>query len=271
MTSCSNGLKCASGQCTSRDAQCVARGATQNIRKSCGADSGCQISCQDPRSSLSCIIFPGYFLDGTPCGVASTCKAGKCNSDNFGNNAKNWIENNKQIVIPVAIFVGLLLIFCLFRCCCYSRSSGYNNIGKTTTYVIPAQQPQYGQYSTQPPYYPPPPNNQYYTPPPPNGWVDPAQYNGANYGPQAPLPVYSQNDTYELNNANTWQNNNRAGTASPPVPQSPAPGFSPSPANAAYPPPPSGNYPPPPQSPANYPTPPPHGTNPQRPYHEGVI
>ncbi|GAA5814109.1 hypothetical protein MFLAVUS_007599 [Mucor flavus] len=265
LTGCSNGLKCASGQCTSRDSQCVARGVSSGIKKSCGSESGCQLTCQDPRSSFSCIMFPGNFIDGTPCGVASTCKAGKCNSDNFGNNAKNWIDNNKQIVIPVAIFVGLLLIFCLFRCCCYSNSSRYRNIGKTTTYVIPGQQqPHYGQYNNaQPPYYPPPPQSNgqpYYAPPPPNGWVDPAQYNGANYGPQTPLPVYSQQDGYELNNANSWQQNNRGGVSTPP-PHSPAPAFSPSPANAAYP-------PPPPQSPATYPTPPPHG---QRPYHEGVI
>jgi hypothetical protein len=271
-TSCSNGMQCASGQCTSRDQQCVARGATYQMTKSCSGDSsGCQVSCQDPRSALSCIVFPGSFIDGTPCGIGGVCKSGSCNNSNFGNNALNWINNNKQIVIPVAIVVGLLLLFCLFRCCCYG-GNGYDNIGKTTTYVIPAQSQQYpGQYNNaQPPYYPPPPplqngqQQQYYTPPP-QGWVDPAQYNGSGFGgshPQPPLPVYSQNDphadAYELNNANNWQRNN--GASSPAIPHSPAPGYqqqmpSPSPANN--------------NNPYTTPTPPPHGG--QRPYHEGVI
>lgn len=262
LTSCGNGLQCASGQCTSRDAQCVARGATQNIKKACGSENGCQVTCQDPRSALSCIIFPGSFTDGTPCSVGGVCKAGKCDNTNFGNNVKNWIDTHKQIVIPVAIVVGLLLLFCLFRCCCYGGSRGYNNIGKTTTYVIPGQpQPYPAQYSnTQPPYYPPPPNNgpqQYYTPPS-QGWVDPALYNGnggpRHGSPQPPLPVYAQNDphqpqqeSYELNNANGWRNNQNSSPGSPIVPS--APQQMPTPAN-------------------NYPTPPPHGG--QR-YHEGVV
>ena len=247
LTSCTGGMQCASGQCTSRDAQCVARGTSYNMKKACGGDSGCQVSCQDPRSALSCIIFPGAFTDGTPCGIGGVCKQGSCNSDNFGGNVKNWIDSHLQIVIPVAIVVGLLLLFCIFRCCCYGERSGYNNI-TTTAYVVPAQQPYPAQYNnTQAPYYPspPPPGQQYYTPPS-QGWVDPARYNGGgNYhNPQAPLPVYSQNDpshdAYELNNANTWQ---RPATASPVPPSSPSPA---------------------------YPTPPPHGGN-QRPYHEGVV
>lgn len=260
LTSCGSGLQCASGQCTSRDAQCVARGATMSIKKSCSALSDCEVSCQNPQSSMSCITFPGYFTDGTPCGVGGICKTGKCNSDNAGNVILDWINNHKQIVIPVAIIVGLFFLFCLFRCCCYTGASGYNNIAKTT-YIIPAQQPYQGQYNGQPPYYPPPPNQQPYYAPPSNGWVDPAQYNGAGpgYAPRQPLPVYTQNDphsvtpqheSYELNNANNWQNR---GT---PAPQSPVPGY--------------GQMPSPSPSPATYPTPPPHGSN-QRPYHEGVI
>lgn len=271
LTSCSNGLQCASGQCTSRDQQCIARGVSYNMKKACGADNGCQVSCQDPRSALQCTIFPGAFIDGTPCGIGGICKSGKCNSENFSNNIKNWIDNHLQIVIPVAIVVGLLLLFCIFRCCCYGGRSGYNNIGKTTAYIIPAQQTNYpAQYSnTQPPYYPPPPpgtGQQYYTPPS-QGWVDPALYNGNGgnrYGsPQQPLPVYSQNDphlntnqphdSYELNNANNWQRSATPG--SPAVPHPPSPGYqmpSPPPVNNAY------------------PTPPPHNNN-GRPYHEGVV
>lgn len=84
LTNCGNGMQCASGQCTSRDAQCLARGTTSNIKKACGSYDGCQVTCQHPTSSMMCIEFPGYFLDGTPCGIGGICKAGKCNLDNFG-------------------------------------------------------------------------------------------------------------------------------------------------------------------------------------------
>lgn len=245
-----------------------------NITKACGSDSSCSVICQAPGSALSCYHFPGYFVDGTPCGVGGTCKSGSCDSSNFGNNAANWINSHLQIVIPVAIVVGLLLLFCLFRCCCYHDGGrGYNNIGKTTTYIIPGQQQQQypAQYSnTQPTYYPPPPPNgqqPYYAPN--SGWVDPALYNGnsrgGNYNPQQPLPVYTQNDghpnAYELNNVNQWQNNNR-GMASPPTPNSPAPGYqqmpsaSPAPVNSP---------------PLGAPTPPTHNNGDARPYREGVI
>jgi hypothetical protein len=267
-------MQCASGQCTSRDQQCVARGATYNMKKACSGDNGCQVSCQNPQSALSCIVFPGSFTDGTPCGVGGVCKAGSCNTSNFGNNVANWINNNKQIVIPVAIVVGLLLLFCLFRCCCYGGRGGYNDIGKTTIYTIPGQQQSYpAQYSnTQPPYYPPPPNHQqqpYYAPPPPSGWVDPALYNGAGYGHQQgsglqqPSPIYSQNDprsTANSNNNDSYEMNSYNHTAtpgSPPIPHSPAPNYQ--------------QMPSPSPSPANYPPPPQHVSGGSRPYHEGVI
>ncbi|KAI8079512.1 Metallo-peptidase family M12-domain-containing protein [Gilbertella persicaria] len=262
LTSCSNGMKCASGQCTSRDAQCVARGTTSNIKKSCGADNGCAMSCQNPSSALSCIIFPGNFMDGTPCGIGGVCKSGSCDESNFGNNALNWINSHLYIVIPVAVVVGLLLLFCLFRCCCYSYPDGYNNLGKTTIYTIPGQQQPYPQYSAGPqPYYPPPPPppQQPYYAPPPNGWVDPALYNGppgSREYPQQPVPAYSQttphHDAYELNNANNWQNNH---TPSTPLPGSPAPNY-----NQV-------------SSPSPTPAPPQHGSIPMgnRPYNEGVI
>lgn len=83
-TSCGNGLQCASGQCTSRDSQCLSRGTTYNITRACGAYSGCQVTCQDPRTSLACITFPGYFSDGTSCGIGGVCRSGRCSTDNVG-------------------------------------------------------------------------------------------------------------------------------------------------------------------------------------------
>lgn len=252
-----------------------------NIQKACGSQSGCEVTCQNPQSSMSCTVFPGSFTDGTPCGIGGVCNSGKCDLDNAGNVALDWIKNHKEIVIPVAIIVGVFILFCLFRCCCYGDTRGYNNITKTT-YIVPGQQPYQGQYNAQPPYYPPPPNQPPYYAPPSNGWVDPAQYNGggAGYAPQQPLPVYTQHDphlataqpdSYELNNANNWQNR---GT---PAPQSPSPGYqmpsSPIPGHGQTPTSPApgyGHMPSPSPAPATYPTPPTHGSN-QRPYNEGVI
>ncbi|KAI9269842.1 Metallo-peptidase family M12-domain-containing protein [Sporodiniella umbellata] len=189
LTNCGNGLQCASGQCTSRDAQCISRGTTYHIQKSCSNYDGCQVTCQDPSSSFACIAFPGYFSDGTPCGIGGVCNAGKCDLKNFGNNINQWINTHKNIFIPVVIIAGLLLLCCLYSCCCYSGQAPYHNVGSTV--VI-----------TQPPPYYPPPQPTYYQPSPPQGWVNPAAYNGHV---QTPVPAYPRPDVYEMNNANNWQ------------------------------------------------------------------
>lgn len=104
----------------------------------------------------------------------------------LGDNAKNWIDNHKEIVIPVAIVVGLLVLFCIFRCCCMSyyrrRNGGVYVIGGT-----PQQPP-------PPPYYPPPQAQ----------WVDPSRYNGA---PSMPPPSYTPptREAYEMNSSGNWQ------------------------------------------------------------------
>ncbi|CAO3692941.1 unnamed protein product [Rhizopus stolonifer] len=194
LISCGNGLQCASGQCTSRNTQCVSRGTTYNIKKACGAYDGCQVTCQDPSSSFACITFPGYFSDGTPCGIGGVCNSGKCDLKNFGNNINNWIDTHKNIFIPVVIVVGLLVLCCLYSCCCYGGRTPYHNLGSTVVITQPqAVPPPY--YPPQPVYYPPPPQ-------PPHGWVDPAVYNGHV---QTPAATYPRSDAYELNNANSWQ------------------------------------------------------------------
>lgn len=202
-----------------------------NITRACGGMTGsgsCQMSCADPRGFASCYIFTGNFLDGTPCGVGGTCKQGSCSLDNFGNNAKNWIDNHLQIVIPVAIVVGLLLLFCISRCI-FSGTRGYRNVnnGGYMVTTIPGQA-QSGPYGAPPPpsggqyYTPPPPPNHNAQHPPPPGWVDPTMYNGPS--PMAPPPSYTPNsttgqaprDTYEMNPANQWNNNNAATPTQPP-------------------------------------------------------
>ncbi|OBZ79276.1 Disintegrin and metalloproteinase domain-containing protein B [Grifola frondosa] len=56
----SNGLACASGTCTSLDAQCQL------------------VSCQDPSNSNQCVVLQSTLIDGSPCGYGGTCYSGSC-------------------------------------------------------------------------------------------------------------------------------------------------------------------------------------------------
>ncbi|KAI7862691.1 Metallo-peptidase family M12-domain-containing protein [Spinellus fusiger] len=210
-TQCGNGLACASGQCTSRDDQCKARGTVMNVTRSCSSDSGgCQLICSNPQG-LGCILFNGQFVDGTPCGIGGACKNGSCDLSNFGDNAKNWLENNKNIAIPVGVILGAILLLCVGRCifygCCGgSRYHVLQNSNKSVYVVgsgLPPPPPP-GFYNA--PYYPPPMQS---GAPPPPGWVDPSAYN--TYNPPVPPPVYSNNpsvpqthDTYEMQPPGRW-------------------------------------------------------------------
>ncbi|KAI8377741.1 Metallo-peptidase family M12-domain-containing protein [Radiomyces spectabilis] len=219
-SSCGNGMQCASGQCTSRDQQCRARGVSMNVTRACSAASGsCVLTCAYNGGLGTCLQFNGYFLDGTSCGIGGTCKNGHCDLQNFGSNVKNWFDQHKEIVIPVAIVVGLLLLFCFFRCCCYYRG-GYRNLRDKDAYIVttaPAG-PGYNMPYYPPPGqvpYPPPGQMPYPPPPPPNGWVDPAAYNGPPT-PAVPPPSYtpSRGQAYEMNPADTWQS--RSASPQPP-------------------------------------------------------
>lgn len=209
--SCGNGLYCASGQCTSRDLQCRQRGSVMNVTRACGAIDGCQLACDNPHG-FGCILFNGNFLDGTPCGVGGACKAGSCSLDNFGTNAKNWINDHLYIVIPVAAVVGLLLLCCISRCILYGCCGygGYRAVNKGGYVVTTAPQQPYSAYP--PPYSAQP----YYAPPPHSGssapghWVDPSQYNGT--GPTLPSAAYAPGpgqirEAYEMNSPETWRSN----------------------------------------------------------------
>ncbi|KAK9718179.1 hypothetical protein K7432_005694 [Basidiobolus ranarum] len=81
------GLKCASGLCTSRDAQCAARGQRQNIVKACSnsfTSNPCQFVCASPNQPNACVIMQGAFIDGTTCGAGGKCLKGSCQSGNIG-------------------------------------------------------------------------------------------------------------------------------------------------------------------------------------------
>jgi hypothetical protein len=84
-----NGLKakCASGECTSRDLQCVT-GVGKKVNsgvsflKTTSACPlylySCQMNCQD--KSGNCYQLSGYFVDGTGCAGNGKCYNGKCKS-----------------------------------------------------------------------------------------------------------------------------------------------------------------------------------------------
>ncbi|KAI0479195.1 zinc metalloprotease mde10 [Xylariaceae sp. FL0804] len=110
----SSGLKCASGQCTSRDLQCqtlVGNGTT-----ACDASS-CQVRCASPQlGPNACYDLQQYFLDGTPCEGGGHCANGQCKGASFTDEVAAWVRDNKEIVIPVAVVVGLLVLAALSSC-----------------------------------------------------------------------------------------------------------------------------------------------------------
>ncbi|KAF8980760.1 hypothetical protein BGZ46_003721 [Entomortierella lignicola] len=114
------GLQCANGYCTSRDLQCQQQD-RPGVTKQCGAASNsCDLTCNDPSgSSLTCTQIPNtFFSDGTPCGVGGTCQQGNCQYTEGVNGVLNWAKNHLTIVIPVASIIGLLLLCCIWSCCC---------------------------------------------------------------------------------------------------------------------------------------------------------
>ncbi|KAG0055704.1 hypothetical protein BGZ83_007712 [Gryganskiella cystojenkinii] len=112
------GLQCANGVCTSRDLQCQQQD-RQGITKACGASNSCDLLCNDPSSSLSCMQVPGtYFMDGTSCGFGGTCTRGSCEYSSGIQGVLNWARNHLSIVIPVGCLIGLILLCCIWSCCC---------------------------------------------------------------------------------------------------------------------------------------------------------
>ncbi|KAF3765894.1 zincin [Cryphonectria parasitica EP155] len=118
-TGCGSGLKCASGQCTSRNEQCqslMGSLTTDNDTTACDS-SGCQISCQSPEfGSNVCYKLNQNFLDGTPCQGGGKCSNGNCKGINTGDEIKDWINSNKDIVIPVACVLGAILLLVIASC-----------------------------------------------------------------------------------------------------------------------------------------------------------
>ncbi|KAK4241358.1 Metallo-peptidase family M12-domain-containing protein [Achaetomium macrosporum] len=118
----SDGLTCASGRCTSRDLQCrTFMGA--DATTSC-SNSGCRLSCHSSQLGPNeCYIYNQYFLDGTPCEGGGRCSNGNCQGGSLWNQIVEWINDNKQISIPVFCVAGGLLLLAIISCCwtCFAR------------------------------------------------------------------------------------------------------------------------------------------------------
>ena len=117
---CGNGLRCASGQCTSRDLQCktVMGSYTEgNDTYSCNSQS-CTITCASPDfGSNVCYSVQQNFLDGTICGGGGHCDNGVCRGSTVGGEVGSWINDNKTLVIALASVLGGLLLFAILGCC----------------------------------------------------------------------------------------------------------------------------------------------------------
>ncbi|PHH55720.1 Disintegrin and metalloproteinase domain-containing protein B [Ceratocystis fimbriata CBS 114723] len=125
-TSCGTDLRCASGQCTSRDQQCKAMmgsstNTNSNDTRSCGQSNSCQMQCTSPRlRSGVCVQFAQTYLDGTPCGSGGLCRNGACNGQSMTRELRNFFQRNKHILIPVIASVGGLIVLMFIWSLCTS-------------------------------------------------------------------------------------------------------------------------------------------------------
>ncbi|KAJ2707290.1 hypothetical protein H4R19_004917 [Coemansia spiralis] len=115
------GLKCASGQCTSRDAQCLARGGAEGLSKRCTLNMAgdlCDFQCASPTNALACIFMSGSFIDGTDCGFHARCRNGSCKGENGFYQFLLLFQRNLAVSVPVTAVVGLIIISVVVALCC---------------------------------------------------------------------------------------------------------------------------------------------------------
>ncbi|KIV98150.1 hypothetical protein PV10_01830 [Exophiala mesophila] len=117
---CGQGLRCASGQCTSRDLQCktlMGSYTSDNDTYACNSQT-CSLSCASPDFGRNvCYSMQQNFLDGTPCGGGGHCENGVCRGSSVGGEVSSWIQDNKTLVIALASALGGLLLLGILGCC----------------------------------------------------------------------------------------------------------------------------------------------------------
>ncbi|KAI2642272.1 zinc metalloprotease mde10 [Xylaria nigripes] len=117
-----SGLKCASGQCTSRDLQCQVQlggleGSTNGVTACDG--SSCTVRCKTPDLGPgACDVIQSNFLDGTPCEGGGHCDHGVCKGSSVWDKIQDFFRSNKEIAIPVGAVIGGLLLIAIAGCCC---------------------------------------------------------------------------------------------------------------------------------------------------------
>jgi hypothetical protein len=197
---CGSGLKCASGQCTSRDQQCksVMGSYTQGNDTYACDSSSCVVTCGSPEFGPNvCYSLQQNFLDGTQCSGGGTCQNGRCRGASVGGQVTSWIDDHKAIVIGVCAGVGGLILFAIMGC--IVRSCRRRRANKKFA-APPAQPPPGGwqgwQGGRQPQMaqhgggY----NNQYQQPHPSQGWAGSGP--GGYAPPPPPAPAYPPRARY---------------------------------------------------------------------------
>ncbi|KAJ5089618.1 Disintegrin and metalloproteinase domain-containing protein B [Penicillium argentinense] len=154
-TSCGDGLKCASGQCTSRNYQCRSvMGTLLNSNDTWACDNtnqpSCSLVCGAPKSYSeyaygTCIEMNQNYLDGTPCESGGHCESGQCKGSSVG----GWIRDHKNLVIGICVGVGslilLALLFCMINRCRMAKAK------KRIAKKPPMGAPPMGRYGPPPP------------------------------------------------------------------------------------------------------------------------
>lgn len=143
----SNGMACATGQCTSLALQCQQLGASMNLKAACPKqnDQTCKVSCQDPTTPNQCVVLDTLLIDGSPCGYSGACQNGTCLNGNILDTAKAWYVENLQISIPVTVAAAILaltilggVIGCCRRRIQKAREVRFPDTGSPTTRGMPS-------------------------------------------------------------------------------------------------------------------------------------
>ncbi|KAK4132966.1 hypothetical protein BT67DRAFT_435231 [Trichocladium antarcticum] len=186
-----DGLKCASGRCTSRDQQCKTfLAGTDTSGVSACSSSGCDLSCASARlGPQQCYVLQQWFLDGTPCEGGGKCYNGNCKGGSLSQQIAAWISDNPRIFYPVVCVVGGLLLIALISCCwsCIAR-----RVRRRRSAAPPA--PKYHQRGW---------SQQYFGAGGPSGGPPPLMRPGPAYAP-VPMPPPQE--------GGRWQEPNRSGS-----------------------------------------------------------